>query len=156
MLIPSIKAVKDNYVEKADRNYLFYIPDITEVEQWQAGERFHLVRIMTELDFLRTFSVGFESLSGKLLQLMESESVQRFHQSLGRITSAMQLALQQILNCPYQGMTKRMYLESKTLELLTLQFAQWGKDEKKSTQASTLRADEIECVYYAKDILTSH
>ena len=63
MLIPGIKAVKDDYVENADRNYLFYIPDITEVEQWQAGERFHLVRIMTELDFLRTFSVGFESLS---------------------------------------------------------------------------------------------
>ncbi|NBD17970.1 MAG: helix-turn-helix domain-containing protein [Cyanobacteria bacterium] len=35
-------------------------------------------------------------------------------------TPAMQIPLRQILQCPYQGITKRLYLESKTLELIAL------------------------------------
>jgi len=156
VLTPGIKDVKDDYVEKANRNYLFYLPDIKEVEQTQGGERIHLVRIHTDIEFLRTFSTGFESFSPKLLQLIESEDVQRFHQSLGKITPAMQLALQQILNCPYQGMTKRMYLESKTLELLAMQFSQWGEVKQQSNSTHTLRADDLERVHYAKEILINH
>jgi len=156
VLTPGIKDVKDDYVEKVNQNYLFNLPDLKEIEQWQAGEHIHLVKIHTEIDFLRNFSTGFESFSPKLLQLINSEIVQRFHQPLGKITPRMQLALQQILNCPYQGMMKRMYLESKTLELLTMQFAQWGEAEKQSTPTSTLRTDDIERVHYAKEILTRH
>jgi AraC family transcriptional activator of pyochelin receptor len=153
VLTPGIKEVKDDYVEKVNQNYLFYLPNLDEIEQTQAGEHIHLVKIETEINFLRTFSMGFESLSPNLSQLIESEGVQRFHQPLGKITPGMQLALQQILNCPYQGMTKRLYLESKTLELLAMQFAQWGEAEKQSTLASTLRADDIERVHYAREIL---
>jgi AraC-like DNA-binding protein len=153
VLTPGIKEVKDDYVEQVNQNYLFYLPDITEIEQTQAGEHIHLVRIETEIDFLKTFITDFESLSPPLLQLIENNGVQRFHQPLGQITPAMQLALQQILDCPYQGMMKRMYLESKTLELLAMQFAQWG-EEQQSTPTSKLRADDIERVYHAKEILT--
>jgi len=154
VLTPGIKDVKDDYVEKVNQNYLFYLPDLKEIEQTQAGERLHFVRVKADINFLKTFSMGFESLSPKLLQLIEGDDVQRFHQSLGKITPTMQLALQKILNCPYQGMMKRMCLESKTLELLLLQFSQWGEAEKQSTPTSTLRADDIERVHYAKEILT--
>jgi hypothetical protein len=41
----------------------------------------------------------------------------------GTTTPAMAIALHQILHCPYQGFTKQLYLESKTLELITLRFA---------------------------------
>jgi len=156
VLTLGIKEVKDNYIEKVNQNYLFYLPNLKEIEQTQAGERLYLIRIKTDINFLRTFGTGFESLSPKLLQLIEGDDVQRFHQPLGKITPTMQLTLQQILNCPYQGMMKRMHLESKTLELLLLQFAQWGEAEKKSTPTSTLRANDIERVHYAKEILTSH
>lgn len=37
----------------------------------------------------------------------------------------MQIALQHIIDCPYTGITKRIFLESKALELLTLQLRQW-------------------------------
>lgn len=36
-------------------------------------------------------------------------------------TPAMQMILHQILNCPFQGVTKQLFLESKSLELLALQ-----------------------------------
>jgi AraC-like DNA-binding protein len=42
----------------------------------------------------------------------------------GSIIPQMQIALQQILNCPYEGAIARMYLESKVWELMALQLAQ--------------------------------
>ncbi|MHC5711749.1 MAG: hypothetical protein ACYTX0_06150 [Nostoc sp.] len=39
------------------------------------------------------------------------------------ITTAIQGVAQQILNCPYQGMIKRMYLQGKIQELIALQLA---------------------------------
>ncbi|NBD32022.1 MAG: hypothetical protein GVY17_03370 [Cyanobacteria bacterium] len=56
VLTPGIKDVKDDYVEKINQNYLFYLPDIKEIEQWQAGEYIHLVRIATDIDFLTKVS----------------------------------------------------------------------------------------------------
>ena len=40
-----------------------------------------------------------------------------------KTTTAIQTVAQQILNCPYQGMTKRLYLQAKVLELMALQLA---------------------------------
>ncbi|WP_366931732.1 hypothetical protein [Nostoc sp. NOS(2021)] len=37
------------------------------------------------------------------------------------ITPTIQGVVQQIINCPYHGVTKRMYLQAKVLELMTLQ-----------------------------------
>jgi len=36
------------------------------------------------------------------------------------ITPAMQTALRQILQCPYQGLTRSLYLEAKSIELIAL------------------------------------
>jgi len=36
------------------------------------------------------------------------------------ITPAIEMALRQILHCPYQGLTQKLYLEAKSLELIAL------------------------------------
>ncbi len=48
---------------------------------------------------------------------------------LSSITPKMQIALQQISHCPYQGAIARMYLESKVWELMALQLAQITEDQ---------------------------
>jgi hypothetical protein len=37
---------------------------------------------------------------------------------LGAMTASMHMAIHQILNCPYQGLTRRIYLEGLALELI--------------------------------------
>ncbi|MBE9166420.1 helix-turn-helix transcriptional regulator [Pleurocapsales cyanobacterium LEGE 06147] len=106
-----------------------------------------------ELDFLRSFGASLESLPPQLQQLIDRDSKQRFHQSLGATPYSMQMVLQQILNCPYCGLTKRMYLESKTLELVVLQFAQWTEDHKKLAHSKSLPFRDVEQIYQARDIL---
>lgn len=69
------------------------------------------------------------------------------------ITPAMRLALEQILHCPFDGMTQQLYLESKCLELIALKIEQIKDAEKICSNDSPLNADDIERIYAAKDIL---
>ena len=64
-------------------------------------------------------------------KLFETEEQPYFVDSAS-ITPQMQMALQQILNCPYQGAIARMYLESKVWELMALQLAQMKDDNRPS------------------------
>jgi AraC family transcriptional regulator, transcriptional activator of the genes for pyochelin and ferripyochelin receptors len=69
------------------------------------------------------------------------------------ITPAMQLALQQMLDCPYQGLIKRMYLESKSIEVLTLWLEQACSRDAEIPRSTTPRTKDIEQIYQAKEIL---
>ncbi|MEL7316756.1 MAG: AraC family transcriptional regulator, partial [Cyanobacteria bacterium J06559_3] len=59
--------------------------------------------------------------------------------------------LRQILEWPYQGITRQLYLEGKVLELLALYFneALIGAPD----QPKTLKARDVDRIYEARDIL---
>ena len=65
------------------------------------------------------------------------------------ITPAQQHVLQQIVQWPYQGITRQLYLEGKVLELLALHFEQMLAPR---TYKSLLTRD-IDRIYRARDIL---
>lgn len=69
------------------------------------------------------------------------------------ITPAMRLALEQILHCPFEGMTKQLYLESKCLELIAHKIEQIKDTEKTCTNNYPLNTNDIERIYAAKEIL---
>lgn len=69
------------------------------------------------------------------------------------ITPAMRLALEQILHCPFEGMTKQLYLESKCLELIALKIEQMKATEQICGNNYSLNTSDIERIYAAKDIL---
>ncbi|KAM3103285.1 helix-turn-helix transcriptional regulator [Phormidesmis sp. 146-12] len=75
-----------------------------------------------------------------------------FYWQQGATTSAMRTTLHQILQCPYQGATQRLYLESKALELITFQLHQLKETHTPSSQRG-LKSDEVERIYQARDIL---
>jgi AraC-like DNA-binding protein len=65
----------------------------------------------------------------------------------------MEVALQQILNCPYQGMMKRMYLESKVLELMVLLVEEDVAARQGEKDTFSLKPDDVERIHYAKEVL---
>lgn len=156
VICPGITGVKSNYQETVGNNYLFYLPDIEEIEQYFAGDRIYLVKICIDLDFLKSFIDGLEHLPKQLQPFLESDSPKRFHHPVGKITQPMQTALQQMLQVPYQGMIQKMYLESKVLELLALQFAQLTEVDADKQPLINLKAGDVEKIYQARDILTSN
>ncbi|WP_317106716.1 AraC family transcriptional regulator [Chroococcidiopsis sp. SAG 2025] len=153
VLTPGIKEIPDDYVESGGQHYLFYLPNIDEIEQWSAGDRVKQIRIQFPLDWLRTHCQELDSLPIALRSLLERANPPRFHQSGRGITLAMLRVLQQIDDAPYAGAIKRIYLESKVLELLALQFNQLAENERAIHPLSSLKPIEVDRVYQARDIL---
>jgi len=58
----------------------------------------------------------------KLKGVMSGRLSHAFHYP-GRITPAMEMVIRQIMNCPYQGAPRRLYLESKAMELVAVRLA---------------------------------
>ncbi|BAU15785.1 transcriptional regulator, AraC family (plasmid) [Leptolyngbya sp. NIES-3755] len=71
----------------------------------------------------------------------------------GIITSQMQTALQQIWKCPFEGLIKRMYLESKVLELMALQLQQGVEAEALPHPVGDLDREVRDRIQQAKEIL---
>ena len=69
---------------------------------------------------------------------------------------AMQLAVQQIIQCPYQGMTKRIYFESKVWELAALIIDQEVQINQGKLKMNAIKPSEVDCIYDAKEILLQH
>ena len=71
-------------------------------------------------------------------------------------SGAMKRIVQQILHCPYQGITKRMYLQAKILELMTLQLDALLAFPDIPQPVSRLKPKTITQLYHAREILRSH
>ncbi|NJL37470.1 MAG: helix-turn-helix transcriptional regulator [Leptolyngbyaceae cyanobacterium SM1_4_3] len=71
------------------------------------------------------------------------------------VTAAMQCVVQEIVNVPYQGITKRMYLQAKVLELLTLMVDPVLSDRTEPLPDLKLKPETIERLHFARAILTT-
>lgn len=142
--------IDHDYRELTGHNYLYHLPNHTEVEEWPANQELHVVMICVDPDYFGGFNLGHTALLKPLQYLLAGDRTQRFHKPLGTITDPMRQQIQQILNCPYTGLIQQLYLESKALELLTTQFIAWQEAQH---QTVILCTQDIEQLHRAKDIL---
>ncbi|MBE9075846.1 helix-turn-helix transcriptional regulator [Romeria aff. gracilis LEGE 07310] len=78
---------------------------------------------------------------------------EKYYEHSGTPTAAMQMTVQQILTCPFQGMTQRLYLESKVWELMALLIEAVRPSQPPQTSAHRLKPDDVERIHYASKIL---
>ncbi|QUY43764.1 AraC family transcriptional regulator [Acaryochloris marina] len=71
------------------------------------------------------------------------------------MTPLMTATVRQLLQCPYQGLSQRLYIESKTLELIGLYFDQLLSNDRSQHQGAGLSGDEVDRIHYARDIILS-
>ena len=134
--------------EAAGENCLCYLAGARCLEYRPAEQLLQHVSVKVDFEQLRSFGLAEESPSPLVGALVTDQSASRFHQSF-HSTAAMPTTLQQILDCPYDGPTKRMYLEAKALELLAAQFHQLT--ERPGTER--VRPEDRERLHQAKAIL---
>ncbi|WP_228055001.1 helix-turn-helix transcriptional regulator [Gloeocapsopsis crepidinum] len=70
-------------------------------------------------------------------------------------TAAIEGIAQQIINCPFQGITKRIYLQAKVLELIALQLAPILSAQDGLQLSPRLKPETIAQIHYAREILLS-
>jgi AraC-like DNA-binding protein len=69
------------------------------------------------------------------------------------MSSSMYMTIHQILNCPYHGKIKQIYLENKALELISHQLAHLLSVDRQVQAPMVLRPDDIERIHEARNIL---
>ncbi|MEM6503001.1 MAG: AraC family transcriptional regulator [Cyanobacteria bacterium P01_C01_bin.89] len=118
-----------------------------------ADEQTVSINIHIESSALQSFlGETFDFSHGKLAHLIRPND-QTYYQCYGNTTVMMQTALHQILNCPFEGSTKKAYLESKVWELTALLIHQEQQRQDVNLKPNPLNPDDIERIHHAKEIL---
>lgn len=156
VICPQVPGIASNYLEEAGHSYLFYLPNIREIEQYFPDDEVYLIAIYIKHNFFRSYYRDSNLFPQAIAILLETGKSSCFHLSTGKVTPAMQTVLWQIINNPYRGTLQRMYLESKTVELLVLQLSQLLKLEKNQAKNTNLKPEEIDKIHQAKEILINN
>jgi len=127
------------------------------IAQWEAKQPLARISIHIEPELLAWWVAPELECLPKPLQRYLMGSGEKFpYFCVGYNTSAIQMALSQIFNCPYHGITRRIYLESKVLELITLKLAQMREDEEEFARSRGLKSNDIDLMIHAKEVLLKH
>jgi AraC-like DNA-binding protein len=121
--------------------------------EWSAGWQVLEVSFHLEPELFCTWMGDrLEQTSTPMRKLVKAPNQARYtHDSTP--TVAMQAALQQILHCPYTGITQQIYLESKIWELMALHLEQMLQESPNDTPSRVLKSEDIDRIQYAKEIL---
>ena len=153
VISPNTQNIASEYNERAGSNYLFYLPNIEEVEQFFTGIPLKKVTINFDICFFRSFFSKLDDVPQQLRPLIERDNAPNFHRPVGKVTPKMRSLIKQMWEHPYQGAIARMYLESRVLELLAIQLAQLAESDL-YTDRSGLKPKSIDPIYEARNILS--
>lgn len=122
---------------------------------WQAGDRVLKFDIHIEPDLFETLVGEQVSVLPPLLKqlIQKSQPIQEQFRHVQPTTAAMQSVIHQILCCPYQGLTRWLYLEGKVIELIALRLDQVNQSQPADLAKSGLHSEDIDRIHYASDIL---
>lgn len=135
--------ITDYVFETAGKNYIEFWESRQETEYWQKGDRILKIRVGISLETLREVCQdSCHTLSSELQLLIMGKNVPPCYRQ-GENNLNMNSALNQIINCPYQGFTRNFYLESKALELLALWLGENNNPEEFYQQSSLSKKDII-------------
>ncbi|MBW4514833.1 MAG: AraC family transcriptional regulator [Timaviella obliquedivisa GSE-PSE-MK23-08B] len=135
--------------------YHLYGSGISPGEHWKqfANQRSMWVSVHIEPEVFQSFAGNPNGEVPAALQHLIGDRNQEYYVRPGQATPAMHIALQQILHCPYQGFTQRVFLESKVLELMALLLEQEVETQQGKQSPVWLKPDDVDRIHHAKAIL---
>ncbi|MDH4130011.1 MAG: AraC family transcriptional regulator [Spirochaetota bacterium] len=134
-------------------NDTIFIPKhIPATVENNANELYKVLWIMFDPAIIYNFvRENAKFLSIELIEIMENNS-DNFYYHKNKITPAMQAIIYQIINCPYKASIKRLYLEGKVLELMSLRLEQLLINEN-IIKTPNLSQKDIDKLHHARDLL---
>lgn len=118
-----------------------------------AGQEYLAVDVHLDPLLMAALLEGEDATLPKPLKQLLTENCDRSFLDPIPITPAMQTVLWQTLKCPYQGLTQKLYLEAKSLELIALFIEAMKEDD---TAKCSLNRGDIERIHHAQHILRNN
>lgn len=107
-----------------EQQYLMYINEAGGIGQVKAGMPLRSVTVVISPERLFSyFEDDIALLPPVVRQIVEKKGEDIFLR-IKNITPAMYVALRQIVDCPYRGVTRKLFFESRSLELIAYQLKQ--------------------------------
>ncbi|MEM0980347.1 MAG: AraC family transcriptional regulator [Cyanobacteria bacterium P01_H01_bin.58] len=148
----AIQGIKADVSAIAGQYCFVYCADQSSHVEFVAGKDICTVEIVMAPQLFQTM-LGEDAQLTHFRQWFNPHALKP-HWELGKTTPLMAIALQQILHCPYQGATRRLYLESKSLELITLALEHRKPQQSPALQKlRSLNPDDVQVIHQARDIL---
>ncbi|MEM7061917.1 MAG: AraC family transcriptional regulator [Cyanobacteria bacterium P01_B01_bin.77] len=141
--------IKSPTEELAGKSYWYCVPNTAETERYESRQRIRKVHLQISPDCIPAFGDYLQELPSDIGQTIEQPGKALFHYN-SPITPPQQQALKQIFCCPFQGITRQVYLEAKILELLALQLNQLIADDH---SVKKLPTSDVDRIYQAREIL---
>ncbi|KIX12068.1 helix-turn-helix transcriptional regulator [Dethiosulfatarculus sandiegensis] len=134
----------------AGQSHLFYFPDQRGfVSDKKSTTRLSLSLIMDPKFFYELIKDEIFSFP-RFLRPVAEGAIERCFCQTDVVNSQMYSAFLQFLNCPFKGTTRRLFLESKAMELTALRLENL---KNKSRQDRTLTPEEMDKIRQAADLL---
>ncbi len=138
---------------KTGTSNISYLPKSRGLSEFSAEMPVCMIHIQMDPMLLNSFMEGkFDYIPTGFRAVVEG-SIEKHYYRSGTMIPSIQIALYQMLNCPYQGLTKRLFLESKTVELIALQLEQSVFAKNRIRMSPALCPADIERIHEAKNII---
>jgi AraC-like DNA-binding protein len=145
---------KDVWVFKSGHSYMCYSPECQSVAEYPAKTSVRTVGIYIDPLLLNTFMERQHDQIPTGMRDIVNGANEKHYYHASNTTPPANMAIHQMLNCPYQCPLKRLYLESKALELISHSLAQFVSPESVLKYPSVLRTDDIERIHHARKIIS--
>lgn len=147
------QARKARIVSKPMGSYVSFSPKSLVTVEYLTVQPVFTIGIFIDQPVLNIFLEGQpESIPYDFKKIMDGSS-ENFYNRIGSMTASMQMAVHQLLNCPYLGQLKQMYIESKVVEIITHLLAQLVFAEFEPAGYPPLHPDIMERVREAGNIV---
>jgi AraC-like DNA-binding protein len=145
---------QDGLTEVGNLEYMLSGHGVAPKHTMICSGQFPILEVEVEMqpDVLIAF-VGKQGELPQVFQHLIDSATQSLYARVGSLSPTMQGVLWQILRCPYQGMMKRMYLESKAIELATLILEQERDIQQGRGALISLKPEEVDRIHHAREIL---
>lgn len=141
------------FVIKTGESGFFAYPESIEVVEKIGTKKMCRVYLMLEADILFTLVQGDEDRFSPVLKSLSEKSSCRIADT---ITPAMKVVLYHMLQCPYCGATRQIFLEGKAMELLAYKMEQLHPYGHLHDNSSSIKAVDIERIRHAANILINN
>lgn len=123
----------------AGQQYLFYGSDTENISSLPADISVDVISIFVSLPYLSALLGNDVGLMPEgLCAVLDGKDEMLFQHSRG-MTRAARMTLQRMINCPYVGVTRKLFCESCALELICLQLEAFRAEKSGSLRPETYR-----------------
>ena len=143
------RSKKKSFIISTGQTCIGYYPESFCTIEPIGKKPLHVLNILLTPQLCADLTKDLSDLLSEGIHIIVKGTSQRNHQRLGLMTASMYMAIHQILNCPYQGLTRRIFFEGLALELIAHLIA----IDTKPKAPPALRPSDREKIYHAGEIL---